>query len=414
MADAADINTLRLSTRLLHADLDGRELEVSPPISTTTTFRQPIDPASAAFLQQDENLPTSQQAAAHIYSRDSAPTRARVETLLGSLENACAVTYSSGLSALYAAKPYRSIALLHFQPCRVAVREGYHGTHEVIRLYARGRGDKSGFAVIDIDDEFTAGDLVMLETPKNPRGEVADVRAYSKRAHECGARVLVDATLAPPPLQYPLDLGCDVVMHSSTKYLGGHSDLLAGVLMVRDKQVANALAKDRTNLGSVMGNLETWLLLRSLRTLTVRVTAQSSGACKLVSWLHSLKRARDGADKELAALVHAVHHASLLTGEAGAVAQAQMPGGWSPVFSVELCTEQVARAFPYLLRIMQPATSLGGVESLIEWRRQCDPHVSPLLLRVSVGLEDPDDLINDWRQALQRANELMATQARSK
>lgn len=234
---------------------------------------------------------------AHIYSRYTSETRARAEKVLSGIMAGHALTYASGLAAAYA-------AVLHYAPAVIAIRKGYHGVHSSIDVFLRTHPNTR---IIDIDDEYPAdlppsssttgtgtgssasgGLLVWLETPLNPTGEARDIAHYAQRAHAAGtgAHLVVDSTFAP--LQRALDHGADMAMHSGTKYFGGHSDLLVGVLAVREKAAWAALWHDRTYVGATPGNLESWLLLRSLRTLEVRWQRQSATATKLAAWLRSL------------------------------------------------------------------------------------------------------------------------------
>src|SRR5919201_729443 len=259
-----------------------------------------------------------------VYARNAQPTRARLEAVLGALEGGEAVVYASGQAATTA-------VLFHQRPRRVAIRRGgYHGTHAAIDALAP-------FGVEKV------------------------------------------------PLDAPLALGADVVMHSTTKFISGHSDALGGVLVARDPAVAAALRAARTTAGSVPGALETWLALRGVRTLALRVRAASATAARLAAFLEG-KVAR-------------VWHPSLASHPSHALASRQMRGPGA-VLSIELADEAAARELPGRLRLFRDATSLGGVESLIEWRREHDPGAPPALLRISVGLEDADDLVADMAQGL--------------
>jgi len=347
---------LRPDTLALHAD-EGLEpdADVAPPIHVSTTFAADND-------------------AGLVYARMDHPTRRRLEAVLGALEGGHAVVYASGQAAATA-------ALLHLRPRRVAIaRGGYHATHLAIDALA-----PLGLSRIPLDAPLGEGDLVWLETPKNPTCEIQDVAAHAARAHAAGARVLVDSTFATPVLQQPLRLGADLVYHSATKFLGGHSDALAGVLVVREAAAAARLRDERTVSGAVPGALETWLVLRGLRTLGLRVRRQTETATALAAWLEPR--------------VARVWHPSLPSHPGHAVAAAQMRGP-GPILSIELEGEEAARALPKRLRLFRDATSLGGVESLVEWRRKQDPEAPPALLRLSVGLEDPADLIADLEGAL--------------
>lgn len=222
--------------------------------------------------------------------------------------------------------------------------------------------------------------------------------AYVEAARRIGGvHVIVDGTFAPPPLQRPLELGVDIVMHSTTKSLSGHSDAVGGALCVREATLAAQLRADRASMGSTPGSLEVWLLARSLRTLHLRVQRQSETAGKLAAWL---QQAIDDQAHPLAGHIVSVRHPSLPTDATHNVARRQMSGGYGGCFALELASEEAARSLPEKLQYFCDATSLGGVESLIEWRRKYDDAISPRLLRVSVGLEDADALIADLTRAI--------------
>ncbi|KAL4934142.1 putative transsulfuration enzyme family protein [Aspergillus undulatus] len=374
------------STKALHAD-DYLNLvtDVAPPIHLSTTFRFPKEP---------ENLLPSQDPVDefdgknYVYSREFAPNATRFEAVLSSLLKGHAVSYSTGLAALHA-----SLVLLN--PRRVSVGEGYHGSHEVISVVSR----LSGLEKLPLDcsaESLGAGDVIVLETPVNPLGTAFSIKEYAEKAHSRGAYLVVDSTFAPPSLQDPFAWGADIVMHSGSKYFGGHSDLLCGVLAVQRKDWQKKLFEDRLALGNVMGNMESWLGLRSLRTLDIRVQRASESSGKLVAWLHeALKSSTEdtSTDKGLVRTVlKGIHHASL---QNEPWLREQMPNGFGPVFSIVLQSEEYAKVLPSKLALFQHATSLGGVESLIEWRALSDGRVDRKLLRLSVGLENWEDLKND-------------------
>jgi cystathionine gamma-synthase len=291
----------------------------------------------------------------------------------------------------------------------IAISDGYHGCHGVIALLTR----LYGLRVVPLEDVAAwdaaglgKGDVVHVETPLNPTGEAVHLARYRALASERGAVLSVDATFAPPPLADPFALGVDVVMHSGTKYFGGHSDLLCGVLATRDRELYAGLFEDRIYLGGVMGGLEGWLGVRSLRTLEVRVRTQSEGATKLVAWIDAATNgtAVQGhvtpTEDEVQVLTRGIariQHASLQKEE---WVLEQMPGGFGPVFALTMKSKELARRLPSKLHLFHHATSLGGVESLIEWRRMSDPGVDDRLLRVSVGLEGWVDLRRDLVQAI--------------
>ena len=242
-----------------------------------------------------------------------------------------------------------------------------------------------------------ARDVVHLETPVNPTGEAFSIERFARKAHARGAYLLVDATFGPPGLQDPFAWGADVVMHSGTKYLGGHSDMLCGVLATKKEEWVEGLKEERVYLGSVLGSLEGWLGVRSLRTLEVRVQRQSSNCQHLVSWLYGMLQGAEGGEM-VREVVGKVQHASLQTDDMEWLKK-QMPNGYGPVFAITMKNKNFARNLPSKLELFHHATSLGGVESLIEWRAMSDKEVDPKLVRVSVGLEHWEDLRDDLMRA---------------
>jgi cystathionine gamma-synthase len=334
-----------------------------------------------------------------IYSREAAPNTTRFEAILSHLLKGPALTYSSGLAAFHA-------LLVALNPKVVAIGDGYHGCHGVLKIFQKLTHCK----IVDVHDPDTweglgKGDVVHLETPLNPTGEAYEIEKYAKWAHERGAVLTVDATFAPPPLMDPFTCGADFVLHSGTKYFGGHSDMLCGVLAINPAR-PNATKEywgmwdERVFLGAVMGSLEGWLGVRSIRTFELRVMRQSETTTALVQWLASLQ-AGEG-DKEEVAIVQKavsrVQHASLQKDDMHWLKK-QMPGGYNPVFAIWMSEEKYARCLPSKLHLFHHATSLGGVESLIEWRRMSDSKIDPRVLRVSIGVENVEDLKQDLLSA---------------
>lgn len=243
------------------------------------------------------------------------------------------------------------------------------------------------------------GDLVHLETPLNPTGEAYEIAKFAERAHKRGALLSIDATFGPPGLQDPFQWGADIVLHSGTKYIGGHSDMLCGVLATKvghdGHKRAQVLRAERVFLGSVMGSLEGWLGVRSLRTMQLRVQRQSANAEKLVSWLNNcLTSSNDSDSAVVSKAIQKVTHASLQTSDFPWLKK-QMPNGFGPVFSIYTHTPDQARTLPSHLHLFHHATSLGGVESLIEWRKMSDATVDATVMRVSIGVENWEDLKAD-------------------
>jgi len=315
-----------------------------------------------------------------------------MEAILSSLLHGNALTYASGLSAFHA-------MLVFFRPNVIAMGDGYHGCHGVAGIHTKLYGLKK----VDLFDESSwdaaglgKGDIVHLETPLNPTGEAYDISKFAELAHKRGAILTVDATFGPPGLQDPFAHGADVILHSGTKYLGGHSDMLCGVLAVQKKEWWTGLFKERLLLGAVLGSLEGWLGIRSLRTLEVRVQRQSQNTGKLVKWINDELTSEQG-NENVKKVVAKIQHASLQAQEPWL--KAQMPNGYGPVFSIWLNSQDAAKRLPSKLKLFHHATSLGGVESLIEWRKMSDPTVDGRLLRISVGVEGWEDLRDDLANA---------------
>lgn len=367
-----------ISTNAVHgAEHLSRVRDIIPPINVSTTYRYDEDPdklvKAADITKFDFDVP--------YYSRLAHPNSTTVEASIGAVVGSHVIAYSSGLSAFHAAVTY-------FNPKTIAIGKGYHGCHGIVKLLTR----NYGLNQISLDDNFdqlTPGDLVHLETPVNPEALNFDIQYYADKAHARGAFLLVDATFAPPPLQDPFLFGADMVLHLATKYFGGHSDFLAGLLFTKSEDIKHKLLTDRLFLGTNIANLEASLLIRSLKTLELRILAQSKTATTLVNYLNDNLKKFPNLVKVL--------HGSLQNDE---YIKKQMPNGHSPCFSIILKSEDCAKRLPSKLKYFHHATSLGGVESLIEWRAMSDPDVDPALLRVSIGVENVEDLIEDFTQAL--------------
>jgi len=239
--------------------------------------------------------------------------------------------------------------------------------------------------------------LVWVETPANPLWTITDIQATAQIAHAAGALLAVDSTVATPLLTRPLALGADLVMHAATKYLNGHSDLIAGVLVTRqDSEYWQRVRKVRAQLGGTLGSFESWLLLRGMRTLHLRVRAACASAQRVAEHFHGHP------------LVAEVLYPGLPSCQGHAVARAQMQGGFGGMLSIRARGgEAAAIAVAATTQLWKRATSLGGTESLIEHRASVEGAGTPApadLLRLSVGVEDVADLIQDLEQALRSAH----------
>jgi len=358
---------------------------VTPPIQPSVTFARDAD---YALIDPDFN-----------YGRANNPTTATAEALLASLEGAeAALLFASGLaaaSALFATLP---------QGARVvAPRVMYQGTLSRIKQMAE--TGQIEYALFDATEagalEQTVGTaetaLVWIESPCNPTWDVIDIAAAARTAHDAGARLAVDSTVATPVLTRPLDLGADVVFHSATKYLNGHSDVLAGVLVSAKADDAWQRIGDARWLGgAVLGVFEAWLLIRGLRTLFLRVRRASESALAIARHFEGHKK------------LDAVLYPGLASHPGHAIAARQMTGGFGGMLSLlvtggrEAAVRTASRA-----EIFLPATSLGGVESLVEHRATIEGLESDVpenLLRLSVGIEDVGELIADLEHMLSGAS----------
>jgi cystathionine gamma-synthase len=339
--------------------------------------------------------PDNQYRSGFLYGRPDNATVREAEAVLAALEGAeAALLFGSGMAAIssvfQALEPGDHI---------VAQEVMYTGSRNWLRDEAARRGltfarvDTSDLAVLEAAVKAGPTRLVWLETPGNPLWTITDIAAAAKIAHDAGARLAVDSTVATPVLTNPLAQGADIVMHSATKYLNGHSDVLAGVLAVAKRDAFHErLSGLRTINGGILGPFEAYLLIRGMRTLHLRVETQSRTAMFLAEKL-----------AEHPAIAR-VLYAGLPSHPGHEIARRQMKGGFSGMLSIAVkggearAIETAAR-----VRLWKRATSLGGVESLIEHRASVEGPGTPCppdILRLSVGLEDPQDLYADLDQAL--------------
>jgi cystathionine gamma-synthase len=327
------------------------------------------------------------------YSRtDATPTWEALETAVGQLEGGHAVAFSSGMAAVAAV-----LDLLPAGARIVAPKDCYFGVGELLA-----DGQQQGrWAVDRVDLTDTASvqaavagaDLLWLETPSNPLLDIADLPALCAAGRYAGALVGADNTFATPLLQRPLALGADVVVHSATKFIGGHSDLLSGITIARDQALAERLRHRRGLSGATPGALEAFLALRGLRTLALRLDCGQRNASELARRL----------DKHPA--VSRVRYPGLPGDPGHHTAAAQMTG-FGAVLAFEVADAPTADRLCRAVRIIVPATSLGGVETTIERRSKLpgQGHVPAGLLRLSAGCEHVDDLWNDLKSALEQAS----------
>ncbi len=351
---------------------------VAPPIHLATTFRHGADGTRVAGYE---------------YQREGNPTNDRLCAAIAALEGAQrALTFASGMAAIS--------TLLESLPAQariVMADDCYVGLQMYVREFLVPRGavvtpvDTSDLAAVEA--ACAAGvHMLWLETPSNPLLRVSDIAALARIGHAHGAVVVCDNTFATPLLQRPLALGADIVMHSTTKYFGGHSDVLGGALAFAHEDALLATVARRLHLaGPTLAPFSAWLILRGLRSLPARMAMHCANARALATFLSGH------------AAVERVNYPGLPTHPGHALAMQQMrdAGG---MLSVQLRGgREAALAAASRLRLFTNATSLGGCESLVEHRASVEgpnPRSPQDLLRVSVGIEHADDLIGDWAQAL--------------
>ncbi|GIU98511.1 MAG: cystathionine gamma-synthase [Actinomycetota bacterium] len=375
-------DALRFETRAIHVGQEPEELygAVNVPIYQTSTYAQP---AVGRPKRYD-------------YARGGNPTREAFQAALASLEGGVrALAFGSGLAA-------ETTLLLTLSPGdRVLLPDDvYGGTYRLLARVLAAWG--LGHDVVDMTDPDALRAairpetrLVWIETPTNPLLKIVDIAACAEIAHAAGARCVVDNTFATPYLQRPLELGADVVVHSVTKYLGGHSDLVMGALVTNDEELAERLAFLQNAVGAVPGPMDCYLALRGLKTLAVRMRAHCEGARAVAAFLAEHPR------------VVRVHYPGLPQHPGHAVAARQM-ADFGGMVSFEVGSEAEAVRIAESTELFFLAESLGGVESLIEVPAPMT-HASvagsplavpPTLIRLSVGLEHPEDLIADLARAL--------------
>ncbi len=375
-------DALRFETRAIHA---GQEPEaeygaVNVPIYQTSTYAQPRVGEPKKYD----------------YARGGNPTREALQTVLASLEGGrYGLCFGSGMAA-------ETTLLLCLAPGDHVVLgdDVYGGTYRLLSKVIGPWG--IDFDIVDMNDPVafrgvvrpeTA--MVWVETPTNPFLKVIDISLAAEIAAEAGARMVVDNTFATPYLQRPLELGADIVVHSVTKYIGGHSDLVGGAIATNDDDLADRLRFLQNAVGAVPGPMDCYLALRGVKTLALRMEAHCRGAAEVAEFLVGHPR------------VLRVHYPGLADDPGHEIAARQM-AAFGGMVSFELGSEEEARAIAERTRLFFLAESLGGVESLIEVPGPMTHasvagsplEVPPSLVRISVGIEHPDDLIADLDQAL--------------
>ncbi|MBU5637125.1 aminotransferase class V-fold PLP-dependent enzyme [Geomonas sp. Red69] len=376
---------MKFATELIHGvdPIDPEHGSVSHPIYLSSTFAQrSVD----SFGRYD-------------YARSGNPTREALEEAMAGLEKgAVGLAFASGIAAT-------ASTLLLFKPGDhlVVCEDVYGGTFRLLTTLFKGWGLEATF--VDATDVAAIAAAIRpetkalyLETPSNPLIKITDLPAAVALAKENGILTIVDNTFMTPYLQRPLELGCDIVVHSGTKFLNGHSDVICGFAVARDQELGQRLRFIQNAFGAVLGPQDCWLVLRGLKTLKVRMEEHQASARKIVAWLCGQKQVRrvyyPGLPDHPG---HEIHNR-----------QASGPGG---VLSFELENYDVTKRLLEGVKLAAFAVSLGGVESILSYPAKMSHAAMPpaeretrgikdTLVRLSVGLEDPDDLIADMARFL--------------
>jgi cystathionine gamma-synthase len=377
----------QFSTRAIRAgqDFDPTTGAVIPPVYFTTTF---VQDGIGGFRNGYE------------YARGGNPTRTALQELLASLEGGhAAYSFASGL----AAEDTLLRALLAPGQHVLMGNDVYGGTHRLVsRVFVPWGAsistvDMSDLEAVRVGIRPDATKVVWVETPSNPLMKITDIAAVADIAHAAGAVVVVDNTFASPYLQQPLALGADVVVHSTTKYLGGHSDVLGGAVVVKDPELAEKVGFLQFGVGAVSGPMDAWLTIRGIKTLAVRMDRHSANAQTIAERLVGHPK------------LAAVYYPGLPDHPGHELAATQMRS-FGGMVSVQFADGPTARRFAETTRLFQLAESLGGVESLVCYPsemthasvRGTELEVPDSVVRLSVGIEDVGDLLDDLLGTLDR------------
>lgn len=375
---------MKFDSKLIHGGINEDEETgaVSMPIYRASTYHKP-------FLSSKLKWE---------YSRSGNPTRAALESLMADLEDGnSAFAFSSGSTAIHAV-----FSLLSAGDEVIIGKDVYGGTFRLANQVMKRFG--LNFTVVDTRnlDEVSAAinsnvKAIYLETPTNPLLEISDLAAIAEIAQKHDVLMIVDNTFASPYNQKPLDLGADIVVHSGTKYLGGHSDLVAGIAVAKNEKIAEQLAFLQNSIGAVLSPDDSWLLMRGIKTLGARMRVHEDNAQAVVKYLLDSK------------YVKKVMYPGLETNPSFSIAKKQMKG-FGAMISFELADQYRAEEFVNRLHMISLAESLGGIESLIEVPAvmthgsipreiRLKNGISDGLIRLSVGIEDKEDILADLDQA---------------
>lgn len=376
---------MKFGSRLIHNghDIDKHTGALSVPVYQVSTYHQ-----------KDIDLPQE-----YDYSRSGNPTRKALEDTIALLEGADrGFAFSSGMAATSSV-----LSIFSAGDHIVICEDVYGGTFRVATSHFNRLGIEFTFVDASKLNEVESAvkdntKALFLETPSNPLLKVSDLKGAAKIARDKGLIVVVDNTFMSPYLQRPIELGVDIVVHSATKFIGGHSDVIGGLVAVKGDELAKKLYAVQNSFGAVLGPQDSWLLLRGLKTLKVRMDYQQENALKLAQWLVNQTEVME------------VFYPGLDT-HPGKELHFTQADGAGAVLSFKTINSETARVFLKKVSLAAVAVSLGGIETIVSYPVKMSHASMPItereklgitenLIRVSVGLEDVDDLIEDFRKAL--------------
>ena len=376
---------MKFGTRLIHNErsMDKKTGALSIPIYQVSTYHQHDLDAGQEFM----------------YSRSENPTRRALEETIAMLEGADAgYAFSSGMAATSSA-----LSIFSAGDHIIICEDVYGGTYRIASTFFSRFGFEISFVDTSDPDNIRKAiksntKALFLETPSNPTLKITDLREACSIARQNGMLVLVDNTFMSPYLQRPIELGADVVIHSATKFIGGHSDVIGGLIAVKGKELAKRIYAVQNGFGAILGPQDSWLLLRGLKTLKVRLDYQQKNAQGMAEWLNENKR------------VSRVYYPAL-SSHPGAALHASQSDGSGAVLAFDAADTAAARAFMSRMTCASVAVSLGGVETIVSYPYKMSHAAMPkaererlgisdCLIRISAGLEDIDDLLENFKAAI--------------
>ncbi|MFI2856456.1 trans-sulfuration enzyme family protein [Paenibacillus sp. JSM ZJ436] len=384
--NAAGPNELKFETRLLHF---GQEIDEATGASSVPLYQ------ASTFHHHDIHSPPL-----HDYSRSGNPTRQVLEDYIAQLERgACGFAYASGMAAISS-----TLMLLSSGDHVIVTEDVYGGTYRLLTSILSRLGIECTFVDMTNLEQVkealrSTTKAVYMETPSNPTLKITDIEAVSCWAREEGLLTILDNTFMTPLYQRPIEFGVDIVLHSATKFLSGHSDVLAGLAVARTEELGQRLKQLQNGLGTVLGVQDSWLLMRGMKTLGARMAHSEQSAAKLAAWLSGRSD------------IQAVHYPGLFH-HPGREIHEKQSSGYGAVVSFDVGSGQRAKEVLNAVKLPLVAVSLGAVESILSYPAMMshaamgeqvrhERGITDGLLRFSVGLEDIDDLISDLSQALE-------------